>query len=49
MSGLQAALGLAQVERAEELVERKREIFRWYAEELAEVQHITLNPEPPDV
>ena len=33
----QAALGLAQVERADELVERKREIFGWYAESLRDV------------
>jgi perosamine synthetase len=43
MSSLQAALGLAQLERVEELVARKREIFRWYAEELDEVEGVTLN------
>ncbi len=30
MSNLQAALGLAQLERLDELVEKKRLIFRWY-------------------
>ena len=30
MSNLQAAMGCAQIERAQELVERKREIFGWY-------------------
>ena len=49
MSSLQAALGLAQLERAEELVNRKREIFSWYAEELNEVQGISLNSEEPEV
>ena len=41
-----AAIGLAQVERAEELVERKREIFDWYREELANMSGVTLNHEP---
>jgi len=47
MSGLQAALGLAQLERIEELVARKRVIYRWYEEELAGAPNITLNYEPP--
>ena len=46
MSSMQAALGLAQVERAEELVGRKRQIFAWYAELLQDVPGVTLNPEP---
>lgn len=45
MSPLQAALGLAQVERVEELVERKRQIFGWYAERLADLP-VRLNAEP---
>lgn len=45
MSSLQAALGLAQLERIEELVGRKREIFAWYEQELAGVESITLNYE----
>lgn len=47
MSSMQAALGLAQLERVEELVARKREIFAWYAAELADVREITLNHEAP--
>jgi perosamine synthetase len=43
MSSMQAALGLAQVERADELVSRKREIFRWYAEDLSGVSELSLN------
>lgn len=46
MSSMQAALGLAQLERIDELVLRKREIFRWYQEELSPIQGITLNQEP---
>ena len=48
MSSMQAAMGLGQLERVEELVERKREIFAWYRSELAEVEGLTLNHEPPD-
>ncbi len=46
MPPVAAAIGLAQVERAEELVSRKREIFEWYREALAGVEGITLNHEP---
>jgi perosamine synthetase len=46
MPPVAAAIGLAQVERAEELVARKREIFELYREELAGVEGITLNHEP---
>jgi perosamine synthetase len=47
MSALQAALGLAQLERIAELVGKKRQIFRWYQEELQHFPWITLNAEPP--
>ena len=33
MSAMQAALGLAQIERVDELVDGKRQIFSWYREE----------------
>jgi perosamine synthetase len=46
MPPVAAAIGLAQVERAEELVARKREIFDWYRESLAGVEGLTLNHEP---
>jgi perosamine synthetase len=46
MSALQAAVGLAQTERIEELVARKREIFRWYEERLGGIDGVRLNPEP---
>ena len=49
MSSMQAALGLAQLERIEELVERKREIFAWYREALQGTPHLTLNHEAPGV
>ncbi len=47
MSSMQAALGTAQMERVEELISRKREIFAWYAEELAGIPGLTLNHEAP--
>jgi len=46
MSSMQAALGLAQLERIDELLERKRQQFEWYKHELAQVEGITLNAEP---
>jgi perosamine synthetase len=49
MSSLQAALGLAQLERLDELVARKREIFGWYRERLAAVDGVTLNSEAAGV
>lgn len=45
MSNVQAAIGLGQLERVEELVEAKRRIFGWYAEGLAGVPHVWLNRE----
>jgi perosamine synthetase len=44
MSNLQAALGCAQLERAEELVEKKRQIFSWY-KKLLDGFPCKLNPE----
>jgi perosamine synthetase len=47
MSSIQAALGLAQLERLSELVGLKRRIFQWYSEELRDsAPWITLNAEP---
>ena len=47
MSNLQAAFGLAQIERIDELVERKRQIFRWYQERLAGLPGVEINQEQP--
>jgi len=49
MSNIQAAIGLAQVERIEELISRKREIFATYRSLLAAHQGVFLNPEPSHV
>ncbi|OHX13830.1 GNAT family N-acetyltransferase [Chromobacterium sphagni] len=45
MSNIQAALGLGQLERVDELIEMKRRIFEWYQEGLEGVPHISLNQE----
>jgi perosamine synthetase len=46
MSAVQAALGVAQMERIDELITRKRAIFGWYRERLANIPGIALNAEP---
>ncbi|MGY8676182.1 MAG: DegT/DnrJ/EryC1/StrS family aminotransferase, partial [Verrucomicrobiia bacterium] len=48
MTALQAALGLAQLERIEELVGRKREIFEWYQNGLGDLDLVRLNSEPAE-
>lgn len=47
MSNLQAAIGLAQLQRIEELVERKRQIFKWYEERLKDYPEFYLSAERP--
>lgn len=49
LTALQAAVGLAQLERLGEFVERKRAIARTYVEALRSVEGITLMPEPDGV
>jgi perosamine synthetase len=49
MSAMQAALGMAQLERLPELIERKRAIFDWYRRELENLPGVTLNAEAPEV
>jgi len=49
MSNMQAAFGLAQLERIGDLVAKKREIFSWYAERLRDVPAIRLNAQPADI
>jgi len=45
MSNVQAAVGLGQIQRADELIEMKRRVFSWYEEGLADVPGIHLNKE----
>jgi len=48
MSSLQAALGLAQLERVEDLIAHKRDIFGWYEKELAGLEGVNMNYEAPN-
>lgn len=43
MTNLQAAMGLAQLERVEKLITKKRLIFEWYWEELKGIDGLQLN------
>ncbi len=47
MTNLQAAVGLAQTERMEELVEARRRVSRWYRDRLADVPGVTVPRERP--
>jgi len=47
MSNFQAACGLAQLERIEDLIEKKRQIFSWYKKRLSKIPGLQLNTEPP--
>ena len=46
MSNLQAAIACAQLERVEELVQRKREVLAYYRQGLRTLP-VAMNPEPP--
>ena len=50
MTNLQAAVGVAQLEKLDELAKKKRQIARWYSEELNDLEEkelIKLHPEMP--
>lgn len=47
MTNIEAAIGLAQLERIDWHLSRRREIAGWYREELGEVEGIALSPEEP--
>lgn len=46
MSNIQAAIGCAQMERIEELTQRKREIFGYYFDRLTNLPGVSINPQP---
>lgn len=47
MTNVTAAIGVAQMERAKSLVEQRRTIAHWYAEELEGVEGVTLQHQQP--
>lgn len=49
MSNIQAAIGCAQMERIDELIKRKREIFTYYQQRLSRIPGVTMNPEKTGV
>jgi perosamine synthetase len=49
MSNIQAAIGCAQMERIEELINRKREILKYYRERLEKLHGVQMNPEQTGV
>lgn len=46
MSNVQAAIGCAQIERVDALIQRKRAIFDNYAQALASLPGVSMNPQP---
>lgn len=48
ISNVQAAIGYAQLQRINELVSRKRDIFHYYANRLLKLPGIKMNPEKPN-
>lgn len=48
LSNIQAALGTAQLERAEEIIAKRRQIFFWYRERLEDIDGLRLNVERPN-
>ena len=47
MSNVSAAMGLAQLERIDDFVDKKHQIFRWYQNNLENVGGLLLNKELP--
>jgi perosamine synthetase len=48
MSNVQAALGLGQLERLDQLLQAKRRIFGWYESDLGDLDSVRLNREQAD-
>jgi perosamine synthetase len=49
MSNIQAAIGCAQMERIDDLIHRKREILKYYRNNLECLTGISMNPEPEGI
>jgi perosamine synthetase len=48
ISNIQAAIGCAQMERIDELINKKREISFEYNKELSQINNLTMNPIPKE-
>lgn len=46
ISNIQAAIGYAQMQRIDELIDRKREILKFYKDHLECLEGVSMNPEP---
>lgn len=46
MSNIQAALGLAQLERVDEIIGKRRQIFFWYRDRIGDIPGLSMNVEP---
>ena len=46
ISNIQAAIGCAQIERIDELINRKREIFSIYKKKFSKLSRVQINPQP---
>jgi len=49
MSNIQAAIGCAQMERIDDLIDKKRQILDFYKDQLDELTCVNLNPEPKGI
>jgi len=49
LTNMQAALALAQLRRIKEIIDKKRQTFRWYKERLNNIEGINLNSEAQGV
>lgn len=48
MTNIQAAVGVAQMERFQEIISKRNEVFIWYRERLKSTEHVSLQPTPID-
>ncbi len=49
MSNIQAAIGYGQMQRIDDLINRKREILKFYKDHLECLDGISMNPEPQEI
>jgi len=47
LPNINCAMGLAQLERIDEFVDKKRQIFEWYYKRLGDIKGISMNKEKP--